>query len=349
MRSVIFNVNEVATIPANTVYDIEYDDVTTIFTNLVYDKNKDEVEPKFEAISNCDCYYSEYNSFFCACNEAYTNHIPLELTVDHIKLTIVQAFAIHVNMNSDKLKNALVSHNDKKNIIIERNDFETGSDKNPWSEVFEQFAVSVKNNSKDSELIDLIQLKTQTTTNESFAAMNIAIMDTFQKFYDYELVTKCGIPRITLKGSIEDWTSLKQLLKQMEKYDFDWYTNKMSAIIDEFILASEGTPNITFWKTMMKYENRSGGPYYQGWIKYFFPYLKNNKDGGYLKSKYTDDLIITTRVIPSGISTVPVTWIYNNDKINLKFHSGFVGISISEDSVTPQILWAIQNLSDENK
>lgn len=303
-----------------------------------------EPKPYLEAVmEQKEDYYSNYiNSFFLSCSEAYAHHLPLELDVDHVKLTITQAFAIHVNENSGTLRELLVKHNDKKKIIVNRNDFIRGQ-KNNWPEVFNEFAVKVKNDINDAELIEVIQSPTQTTTIETMAALNVSIIDSFQKFYDYTLMTRCGIPNITLRGSIDDWMSLKKLLSIMEKYDFKWYTNKMQTIIDEFILAAQGTANINFWKNMVKYQNMSGGPYYQGWIKYFFPYLKKNS--GYIKSKFTEDYKIISNNIPSGLSSVPIDWIYYDQQIELKFCAGFAGIKITENNcITPAIMWCIQDI-----
>ncbi len=353
MHTVTFNVDDVTPISPTSFYSDKTTTPLSIFSELLnenqesYSTQPKPLKPKpvFEATteSNTKYYQTPTNSFFQACHNAYAKHYPLELWTDHVKLTITQAFAIHVNENSEQLRELLVNHEGKKNITIRRDDFIRGQT-NPWTEVFSEFTDKIRVDIKDTDLVTLVQTPTQTTTVETMAALNVSIMDAFQKFYDYGLMTMCGIPSICLKGSVEDWLSLKKLLQCMEKYDFKWYTDKMQTIIDEFVLAAQGTPNIEFWKNMVKRDGGSGGPYYHGWIKYMFPYLKNYR-GVFRRSEYNDDFTITSRDIPTGMSSAPVEWIYYDQKINLKFYAGFTGLAISEnDAVQPAILWAIQDL-----
>lgn len=355
MHTVTFNVDDVTPEVPSNYYNSRVSTPLSIFTQLLkensdfsFSSSTKPLKPKavFEAVIESDTKYCPTltNSFFQACHDAYAKHYPLELWVDHVKLTITQAFAIHVNENHEQLRELLVNHEGKKNITIRRDDFIRG-ETNPWTEVFSEFANKIKDDVKDNKLVDLIQSPTQTTTVETMAALNVSVMDIFQKYYDYCLMTRCGIPSICLKGSVEDWLSLKQLLQCMEKYDFKWYTDKMQTIVDEFVLAAKGTPNINFWKNMIKREGGSGGPYYHGWIKYMFPYLKNYK-GEFRRSKFDDEeFTITSSCIPTGMSSVPVLWLYYNEKINLKFHTGFVGLSVTENNtIRPEVLWAIQDL-----
>ena len=50
-----------------------------------------------------------------------------------------------------------------------------------------------------------------TSTVATIAAANISIMDTFQDLYEYRLVTKCGIPKIIINGTVEDWKKIDRL------------------------------------------------------------------------------------------------------------------------------------------
>lgn len=51
---------------------------------------------------------------------AYVHHIPLILNPDHVWLVIVQGFAAHVKLNSEKLRDKFVKHDGKKTLEIEK-------------------------------------------------------------------------------------------------------------------------------------------------------------------------------------------------------------------------------------
>ena len=281
------------------------------------------------------------NGFLEACTLAYAKHHKLELWVDHIKLLLTQAFAIHINENADKLRNKLVNHEGKKELEVRRDDFVKG-DNNPWPEVFSAFADKIREDIKDPDLVNKIQKPSQTTTENTMAAINVSILDTFSKFYDYILTTRCGIPSITLKGSVEDWKDLKDMVHHMGQYEFTWFTDKMESILDEFIIASEGNPNVKFWQNFVKIENESGGPYYSGHIISFFPYLKSYYNDSFEKNGFNGR--VTSSNVPNGLSLVPFKWKYYETVFNMNFIAGFASITVSDtDCIQPDVLWAIED------
>lgn len=281
------------------------------------------------------------NGFLEACTLAFGNHYKLELWVDHIKLVICQAFAIHVKEHSEEFRGMLVNHDGQKTIQVRRDDFVKGQ-ANPWPEVFEAFAEGIRSDIKDPLLIEKIQKPSQTTTDTTMAAINVAILDTFSKYYKYDLCTLCGIPSITLKGSVEDWIALKDMVNYMGKYNFRWFTDKMEQILDEFIMAARGHPNVEFWQEFVKIRGGSGGPYYDGHIKYFFPYLENYR-GSYHQNGFTSSIVSSS--VPGGFTSVPFEWHYFDKLFHMKFLAGFFAITLSDNgSVMPDILWAIEDV-----
>jgi len=188
-----------------------------------------------------------------------------------------------------------------------------------------------------------------TTTIATRAALDISLMDTFKAFFDYMTVTLCGIPSVTLKGTVQDWVQLKEFAKYIGgKFDFDWYTNKIVWILDEIINTCQGNGNVEFWKKMVKSEGESGGPYYMGWIKYLFPYLSGYSGKVQRSSNYLDDNYnITSSVVPSGMTNLPFLWDYLGTIFPMRFSAGFVGTVVTaEGRVTPGVSWAIAAIED---
>lgn len=313
-------------------------------------ENKFETKPVYEAHSHQtsdDVFYQAFaHGFAAAAIKAYDLHLPLCIDVEAAKLTIIQQFGIHVNENSEALRNRIVNHEGKKEILVRRDDFVKGGN-NPWHEVFGQFGDTVKSLVKDPELVAQIQHANSTTTPITQAAMDIALLDVFQKYFEYTMQTLCGIPSITILGTVDDWIALKSLVEYLARFDFEWYTSKLLPILDEFILAARETSNVEFWKNMVRTQDHgSGSPKYYGWMKYFFAY--KSECGKYVKYEHDDSSYIQTQDLSGGISSVPFTWKYYDREIRMKFLSGFFALGINaRGEIYPEIGWIIQDLDDE--
>lgn len=309
-----------------------------------YEKDKMEIKPEYEASSHEDVndtfYRAASHGFASAAISAYDLHLPLCVDVEAVKLTIVQQFGIHVNQNAETLRDKLVNHEGKKEIIVRRDDFVRGS-KNPWLEVFSEFSDAVKAQISDPELVMRIRLPNTTTTVVTQAAMEIALLDVVQKYFDYTLMTLCGIPSVTLLGTVDDWKNLKSLVSYLGQFDFEWYTNNLLPILDEFIAAAEGNPRTDFWAGMVRTADKgSGCPRYYGWIKYLFAYDGDNK------FNHNEKSYIETQNLSSGISSVPFKWNYLGQEFSMKFLSGFFALGVNNrGEVYPEIGWVIQNLT----
>lgn len=300
------------------------------------------------------------NSFFDACFSAYTGHYNLTLSIEQVKLFILQGFAIHCKLNADKFRNLFVDDVDKKIIEIKRDDLIIGGKSNDWTNIFEQFADKLKNDIKDPNLVSMIQTENSTSTVSSIAAMNIAMLDTFSEYNDVVLSTLCGIPNITLEGKPSEWKQLEDFVKYLANYDLDWWVIKILPILRQFTEASKHNVDKCFWQNMIKKQGGSGVPYLSGWLIDLFPYFK--EDDKYFCNNTDTQLInvfmITTKYLPAYISSVDFVWDCqpnprggascqpkgcHDSKYPMKFHAGFVGVEVKNKSLTPMIGYAIEH------
>mmetsp|Transcript_15953 Transcript_15953/g.13508 ORF Transcript_15953/g.13508 Transcript_15953/m.13508 type:complete len:116 (-) Transcript_15953:533-880(-) len=113
-----------------------------------------------------------------------------------------------MSQNSEKLRDQFVSHEGKEKIIIRRDKFVMG-EQNDWSTVFGDFGKEINTRVKN-EIYDIIVDDTSVATKDSRICSEINLMDCMKGYFEYEVDTLCGIPRITLKGSSEDWENLKK-------------------------------------------------------------------------------------------------------------------------------------------
>ncbi|WP_442935794.1 DUF4419 domain-containing protein [Nostoc sp.] len=54
----------------------------------------------------------------------------------------------------------------------------------------------------------MLECNFSTTTPITHTASHVVMMNAFQKYFDYVMYCVCGIPEITLLGTVEDWQSI---------------------------------------------------------------------------------------------------------------------------------------------
>jgi Domain of unknown function (DUF4419) len=332
------------------------------------------------SIESCDTYYADvveqpgFHSLIAAAHLAYQHHFPLVLSPDVLWLTVAQGLANHVNNHAEEMRSRFVSHEGKKLIQVRRDDFVKGSPENPWPEVWPEFSSAIKK-AIGPENHQLILGDFSTTRPTERAASEVVLMDCVQSYFDYEFVTMCGIPEITLEGTVEDWEKIHEKVKQLEKFDLNWWTDDVRQITAEFVRASQGKPNQSFWRAAYKQKNSSGGPYTSGWLLRLLPYLKQRefklaKEGDYKSGKNTPwqttlknpwvgkPLLkeagpfegVTDSQLPSAASQVPFVWDYLGKRFNYQFVAGVLTVAQDKESgaIRPRIGWAVRPAPQSN-
>ena len=288
------------------------------------------------------------NKFLATVHTAYSNHYPLVLTPDVIWMCIAQGFATHVNSNAEKLRHLFVKHEGKKQLKVRRDDFIKGSSSNPWPEVFGNFSAQIQVEVGDKVHGALTPSFTTTGPVEK-AAAQLVIMDAFKEYFEYRVYTLCGIPEITLEGTIGDWTALKEKAMALRDFDLSWWTDELGTVLDQFVEAASGRVDRNFWSSIYKISGGSGGPFITGWICTLFPYIGDDKRRNpflnlWLSSdeaRFHDGL--TSDSFPPGLCSTPFIWNYLGTEYTMNFYSGF--LAVSQDSSTlalrPEIGWAV--------
>ncbi len=324
-------------------------------------------------VEACDSYTASvveqpgFHSLIAAADLAYRGHFPLVLTPDAIWLTIAQGFAQHVANNAEELRGRLVPHEGKANLKIQRDDFVRGSPENPWQEVWPAFCDQIREHI-GAEAHGLVVCDFSTTGPTERAASEVVLMDAVQSYFECSFLTRCGIPAVTLEGTVEDWEKVHERVVRLGRYDLSWWTDKVEPIVDEFIKAAQGSPTPSFWKGLYKEDNGSGGPYVNGWLVRLLPYLKHRDfvctvPNDYRTGRYTPwrtDLRnfmlerpleggermsgLTHDRLPSSVSAVPFAWHYRGEKFDYQFLAGVT--AVTQDAATralrPRIGWAVR-------
>jgi hypothetical protein len=301
------------------------------------------------------------NGLLAAVHTAYADHRPLVISPDVIWLAIAQGFAQHVGLHAERLRSKFVRHAGKVTIEIRRDDFIKGSPDNAWPEVFHSFSDVIAGHIGRQR--ELVVCDFSTTGPCERAASEIVLLDAMQHYFEYVVVTMCGIPEITLEGTVEDWRAIRRRARALEEYELSWWTDALGPVLDALVATAEGRVNQRFWETLFKHSEGSGGPWVRGWINVLFPYLRDPEGGAHVQNPHMSawqknfdagDAGATVRSqIPSGLSCAPFTWKVVEEEFAMHFLGGFVGVAQDEGTLAlrPAIGWAVREgaPSDEER
>lgn len=245
-----------------------------------------------------------------AIHASYQSHYPLKLSVSDFIIAIGQALSRHINYNPEAVRDIFVDFEGKETIVIYRNSFVMG-EQNDWSTVFGDFAEEIQKRVK-AEIYDVVIDDTSVATDTSRIVSEITLMDALKAFFNYEVVSECGIPTITLEGSKEDWEKLRQKVQSLndlnagDKLDLKWWLDYLTPLVNRICDdAITRNPNTTFWKNIYKYEDPgSGNAIVSGWINTFFPihqeYIPTKLYQSYFSNKKSNNRSASSRVLQSS-------------------------------------------------
>jgi hypothetical protein len=302
--------------------------------------------------------HGDMNPLVACVRDAYLNHRTLILSPDMIWLMISQGFAIHVDQNSDSLRHYFVDFTGKKVLSVERDEFLKGSPDNDWQGVFPEFTKQIGDYT-GQELLNTTLVNYSTTGPAEKAAFEVTLMDAMSSYFIYRVVTiTCGIPKITLEGTSQDWETLRTKALALKKYDLGWWIDSLKPVLDQFVDASKGKVDKDFWAKIYNYKTTvsgggCGGPTTRtdisGWITKFFPYSKYGDN--YYKRKNISETM-EPEYFPSGLSKADFYWLYIVPPINalyqMEFIAGFTGYTVNKSgALRPEIGWAIRDTGKE--
>ena len=93
----------------------------------------------------------------------------------------------------------------------------------------------------------------------------------------------------------------------------------------------------------------SGGPYINGWVNAFYPYMRDGRQNSYLQPDQYRRLLSGSGMMfgpcpedfPDTLGSVPVSWDYLGTIYNMEFQAGLGGSTFDERGIRPAATWAI--------
>merc|ERR1719171_2536741 len=299
--------------------------------------------------------------------EAYNRHHELVLRPDDVWQAILTQFSFYVNANAEALRDKFVDFEGKKTLVIMMGG-------TLFSANFGEFANRMVDeqicpNLKDKDVTDWLLPGFSTTQSSDRVAASVTIMSTLQSYFEYVCCLMCGIPEVTLEGTAEDWAQLRAKIDRLPLYAVegqtvmqDWH-NLLAPVLDEFVAAKGGKPDLAFWDRVCDRSGGGSGPtYLSGWVTVFACFTsKGNWQGDITKrpfcfgapfadageKKKKKDAgqwlwpVIDMDRLPVGCVSVPVLVDDNGVQYDTQMVAGQFCYGAEGDTVRPRNDWCI--------
>lgn len=203
---------------------------------------------------------------------AFAQHRPLILSPDAVWLTIAQGVAQHVRLNAEALRPRLVRHDGRKPLIVAW-DGDMPTDPAAWTAIVTAFRGRLADE-LGSGRAALFECDFSTSTDIERVASQIVLLDAYSPYFSWWLMCVCGIPSITLTGTVADWQRIRERIDVIAELDLATWCRSLAPIADQFVRAAAGDVDVAFWRRIYNPADAYGGEVITGWITRLYPYLE---------------------------------------------------------------------------
>ncbi|WP_158647097.1 DUF4419 domain-containing protein [Actinoplanes sp. ATCC 53533] len=205
-----------------------------------------------------------------AVGRAFAEHRPLVLSPDAVWLTIAQGVAQHVRLHAEQLRPELVSHPGRKRLeVVHFGPMPT--DAESWRGLVRSFSRQLADEVSQAELF---ACDFSTSTDVERVAGQIVLLDAYSPYFSLWLTCVCGIPSITVTGTVADWRKIRERVDALAAFGLDRWRRSLVPIADQFVRAAAGDVDTAFWQRIYNPADAYGGEVITGWAARLYPYLK---------------------------------------------------------------------------
>lgn len=288
-------------------------------------------EEKFYEAGDCP--------FIEAYRIAYLHHFPIIINPNIFWLIILQGFSKHMEIkdNAERNRYKFVNFEGRENIVIrtDLNLFRASDDQ--WQIIIEKLLKETSKKIRVNEnILNIFKQKFSTSTREEEIATTVTFLSIFKKYFKYTIDGTCGISKVTIEGTIEDWELLLKKIIEIGNLDEEiiFWIDEIKKIVQKIINTLETRkPDIQFFKNMVQNTDRSKKcqpDLINGWIVKFIPYDKKNNKCNFNSPGFNG---LTIEEIPSQIVILPFNLINVSQKYEAEIYTGFFGVKQDEKSL----------------
>lgn len=255
---------------------------------------------------------------------AYCQHHNLVLRPDDVWLAILCQFSRYMNGTLDDgrkraevLRAHFVAHEGKRELTVlmpagTLHTCDYGAFARRMAE--EEIAGAVV----DTSLVPWVLPSFSTTGDKDRVAAAAALMAITQAYFTFTCCMECGIPNVTLLGTLEDWRALRARATRLLEFNIpapdgdglmaEWLA-LLTPVLDGLVTckAEPGESHVQFWdKVCHRTPGGSGPPRYSGWITAFAVFTDKGKWQGHRHRSGQQWPSIADEDLPIGHVSVPV-------------------------------------------
>lgn len=277
---------------------------------------------------------------------SFAAHLPLSLSPDVVWFTVVHEVAVHVQLNADQYAGVFTDTPSHSQTIQIRDDSLLAPEPD-WSRSI-RLVLEPLREKLGAEVTDLFLPRFSTTTPDDVSSALVALMSVVSPYYRFEWHSSCGIPRIRLEGTADDWKLLTQRVRELAPW-FDglrpWF-DALCPVLDEIAAtAAGGTVDKDFWHSLYKWDSQSGGDYVSGWITVLFAHTQTPAGPQPKESfRWRRGERYLENTFPSHVAKVPFQWTRPDRALEMQFMSGILGIERDGDYLRPCLAYAVTEL-----
>ncbi|GIJ81400.1 protein of unknown function [Micromonospora phaseoli] len=205
-----------------------------------------------------------------AVGRAFAEHRPLVLSPDAVWLTIAQGVAQHIRLHAEELRPRLVSHRGRRRLTVTV-DGPMPQDAASWQDVVESFHKLLGTEVSDA---GVFECDFSTSTDVDRVAGRVVVLDAYSPYFSLWLVCVCGIPSVTVTGTVADWQKIRARVDAIAGFGLQKWCRSLAPIVDQFVRAAAGEVDVAFWRRIYNPVDAYGGEVVTGWAARLYPYLR---------------------------------------------------------------------------
>ena len=148
------------------------------------------------------------------------------LSPDDVWLTILAQFCAYVNKNAEELRSRLVEHEGKKALTVKLNSAD-------YQRMIRDLLGEIRKSIKTPELADWFRPGFSTTTEKDEVCAAVTAMASLQAYFEYTMRVTCGIPSVTMLGTVADWRLLWEKVGRL--LDFEVQGNPEGNVMELWV------------------------------------------------------------------------------------------------------------------
>ena len=261
-----------------------------------------------------------------------------------------------MNGNAELLQKNFVSHEGKEELTVLTSGGRYSVD---FGWVCRQMTLLMESKIVDPHLREWVMPTFSTTTTTDTTIYAMVMMASMKAYFDYKSVLLCGIPKVTLEGTKNDWQQILSRLEKLKEYGEDatsWY-HLLQPVISRFVDAYDDPNSLklrAFWNKVASFEEYgSGSTCLSGWITAFCFFTETGSRIAIAQECMSDQLVldgvsypnIDKIDIPLGFTEVPVKLDDKGEIFDTTLVAGSVGSQIcvgtnsTRNTVRPLPAW----------